>query len=156
MTQLTALLDANVLYAAGLRDILLRLANQYLYIPLWSARIHEEWIHNLLKNRPDLPVEKLRRTQAEMDEHFPAAVVTGYESLIKEISLPDSGDHHVLAAAAHGKADIIVTLNLQDFPSTQLARYALSARHPDTFIAGLFDAWPQEFLLAIREHESII
>jgi len=33
MTQLTALLDANVLYAAGLRDILLRLANQYLYIP---------------------------------------------------------------------------------------------------------------------------
>ena len=35
MARLTALLDTKVLYpAAGLRDVLLRLANQYLYAPL--------------------------------------------------------------------------------------------------------------------------
>ena len=39
----TALLDANVLYPAGLRDFLLRLADRYLYTPLWSADIHAEW-----------------------------------------------------------------------------------------------------------------
>ena len=34
MGVLTALLDANVLYPTGLRDFLLRFANQYLYSPL--------------------------------------------------------------------------------------------------------------------------
>ena len=34
MALLTALLDANILYPAGLRDVLLRLADQYLYAPL--------------------------------------------------------------------------------------------------------------------------
>ena len=46
---MTALLDANVLYPAGLRDFLLRLADQYLYRPLWSATIHEEWIASPLE-----------------------------------------------------------------------------------------------------------
>ena len=48
MGVLTALLDANVLYPAGLRDFLLRLADRYLYTPLWSADIHAEWMRNLL------------------------------------------------------------------------------------------------------------
>lgn len=46
MSILTALLDANVLYPAGLRDFLLRLADQYLYAPLWSADLHVEWIRS--------------------------------------------------------------------------------------------------------------
>ena len=52
MNRMTALLDANVLYPAGLRDFLLRLADQYLYRPLWSATIHEEWIASLLVTGP--------------------------------------------------------------------------------------------------------
>ena len=54
MALLTALLDANILYPAGLRDVLLRLADQYLYAPLWSADIHAEWIRSVLADRPDL------------------------------------------------------------------------------------------------------
>ena len=65
----TALLDANVLYPAGLRDFLLRLADQYLYAPLWSADIHAEWTGNLLEDRPDLTVAVLERTRAVMDIH---------------------------------------------------------------------------------------
>ena len=34
-----------------------------------------------------------------MDEHFPEAVVTGYDSLIGGLDLPDPRDRHVLAAA---------------------------------------------------------
>ena len=48
----TALLDANVLYSAGLRDFLLCLADQYLFMPLWNA----EWISSVLADRPDLNV----------------------------------------------------------------------------------------------------
>ena len=77
MGVLTALLDANVLYPAGLRDFLLRLANQYLYSPLWSADIHAEWIGSILADRPDLTADVLERTRAVMDRHFPDAVVRG-------------------------------------------------------------------------------
>ncbi len=74
----TALPDANVLYPAGLRDLLLRLADRHLHTPLWSAVIHEEWMRSLLDDRPDIEAGVLERTRAVMDGHFPGALVTGY------------------------------------------------------------------------------
>ena len=58
----TALLDANVLYPAGLRDLLLRLADRYLFAPLWRADIHAEWMRSLLADRPDIDAGVLHRT----------------------------------------------------------------------------------------------
>ena len=146
----TALLDANVLYPAGLRDLLLRLADRYLYAPLWSADIHEEWMRSLLADRPDVPASVLDRTRSIMDEHFPGAVVTGYAALADSLDLPDPGDTHVLAAAIEGGANMIVTRNLRHFPSGCLAPHGLTARHPDAFIADLFNADPERVLMAVR------
>jgi hypothetical protein len=39
---LTAFLDANVLYPALLRNILLRLASQGLFQARWSSQVHDE------------------------------------------------------------------------------------------------------------------
>ena len=80
MQHRAALLDANVLYPAGVRDILLRLADRGLFRPLWTAQIHDEWIQNLLSDRPELTADKLQRTRSTMDEHFPEAMVISYES----------------------------------------------------------------------------
>ena len=156
MARLTALLDANVLYPAGLRDVLLRLADQYLYAPLWSADIHAEWMRSLLLDRPDLDAAVLERTRAVMDEYFPDAVVTGYEPSAAGLGLPDAGDRHVLAAAIRGQADVIVTGNLRDFPVGRLAPHGLVAQHPDTFVSGLFEADPGAVLAAVRGHRAAL
>ena len=156
MGRLTALLDANVLYAAGLRDVLLRLADRYLYSPLWSADIHAEWMRSLLIDRPDLDAAVLERTRAVMDEHFPEAAVTGYEPLADGLDLPDAGDRHVLAAAIRGQADVIVTGNLRDFPVDRIAPHGLAAQHPDTFLAGLFAGDPTTVLAAVRGHRTAL
>lgn len=156
MNRLTALLDANVLYPAGLRDFLLRLADQYLYQPLWSVAIHEEWIANLLADRPDLTVDRLERTRTIMDGHFPEAVVSGYEALIPELDLPDVRDRHVLAAAMHGRASLIVTFNLRDFPADRLAPHGVEAQHPDDFIGGLLESQPEAVLAAVRGHRAAL
>ncbi len=156
MHGMTALLDANVLYPAGLRDFLLRLADQYLYRPLWSATIHEEWIASLLEDRPDLTASRLERTRAIMDEYFPEAIVTGYDSLIGGLDLPDPRDRHVLAAAVRGRADVIVTRNLRDFPADRLAPHGLKTRHPDDFISGLFEFQPGAVLAAVRGHRAAL
>ncbi len=99
--------DANVLYPAELRNLLMHLAMTGLFRARWSAGVHEEWITALLRNRPDLSREKLERTRKLMDKHAPDALVTGYEDLIEGLQLPDPGDRHVLAAAIRGRADVI-------------------------------------------------
>ena len=57
-----ALLDANVLYPAPLRDLLMWLGVTRSYEPRWSDAIFEEWSRNLLLNRPDLRPEQLEYT----------------------------------------------------------------------------------------------
>jgi hypothetical protein len=52
---LVALLDANVLYPAYLRDALLRLAAAEIYQVRWSRKILDEMTRNVLENNPDLP-----------------------------------------------------------------------------------------------------
>jgi hypothetical protein len=60
-------------------------------------------------------------------------LVEQFEPLIAGLDLPDPGDRHVLAAAIRGRADVIVTRNLRDFPPDRLAPYGIEAQHPDTF-----------------------
>ena len=156
MGVLTALLDANVLYPAGLRDFLLRLADQYLYVPLWSAEIHAEWIGSVLSDRPDLTADVLERTRAVMDQHFPDAVVTGYSARAAGLNLPDAGDLHVLAAAIEGGADVIVTRNLRDFPADRLTPHGLTAQHPDAFIADLLKADLETVLAVVWGHRAAL
>jgi excisionase family DNA binding protein len=64
-----AFFDANVLYPSGLRNFLMHLALTGSFRAHWSADVHEEWMRNLLKNRPDLTREKLKRTRHLM-EHY--------------------------------------------------------------------------------------
>ena len=91
------LYDACVLYPAPLRDLLMRLALTDLFQARWTDQIHDEWTRNVLANRPELTAESLARCRRLMDEHVPDCLVTGYESLIPTLSLPDPDDRHVLA-----------------------------------------------------------
>jgi hypothetical protein len=85
-----------------------------------------------------------------MNEVIPDAIITGYESLIEGLSLPDPDDRHVLAAAIVGQADVIVTLNLRHFPADALETYGIEARHPDTFLIHQRGRNEQRFLECVR------
>lgn len=132
----TALLDACVLYPAPLRDLLLSLAQANLYIPKWSNQIQNEWVTNLIANRPELSIERLQRTINLMNEAFEDSLVENYNELIPSLKLPDPDDNHVLAAAIKSKADLIVTYNLKDFPQDYMSIYDIEVQHPDHFIVN--------------------
>ncbi len=131
---ITAVLDANVIYPAPLRDYLLYLAGLKVYYPLWTDEIQEEWGRSLLKARPDIDGASVAATRRSMDREFYGSKLTGYELIIESLSLPDPGDRHVLAAAIKGGADVIVTANLKDFPRRILDPYNIRAEHPDDFV----------------------
>ena len=154
MAILGAFFDANVLYPSGLRNFLMHLALTGIFRAHWSAEVHDEWIRNLLKNRPDITREKLERTRRLMDQAAPDALVTGYESLIESVELPDRDDRHVLAAAIRCGASVIVTLNLSDFPTPILRNFSIEAQHPDDFVLTLLDAFPGFVLEAARTHRA--
>jgi predicted nucleic acid-binding protein len=147
---LTVLFDASVLYAAPVRDLLLELALSDLFRAKWTERINDEWISHLLANRPDLTAAQLARTRALMHAHIRDCLVEDYEGLIDTLTLPDPDDRHVLAAAIKGHADVIVTCNLVDFPAATLARYGITARHPDAFLGDLLDRDRVEVCAAAR------
>jgi predicted nucleic acid-binding protein len=134
-----AVLDANVLYPAPLRDFLLRLAQIGLFIPKWSGQIHDEWTRNLLSNRPDLTASQLNKTKQAMDTAFPDANVTGFKKLISGLNLPDKDDRHVLAAAIKCEANTIITFNKKDFPLRSTYLYDIEIINPDEFISQLLE-----------------
>ena len=144
--------DACVLYPAPLRDFLMRLALADLYRARWTDMIHDEWTRNVLKKRPDLKREDLNRTRSLMNAHVRDSLVTGFEHLIPSIELPDFDDRHVVAAAIHGGASLIVTFNLKDFPADLLKRYNLSVQHPDDFIFDLLGLHPASVCEAATNH----
>ena len=112
-----ALLDANVLYPAPIRDIFLQLAASDVIQAKWTADIHREWIEAMLRNEPHRDRAALRRTRDLMDRATRDCLVTGYETLVPTLDLPDPGDRHVLAAAIAGRCDAIVTSHLRYFPN---------------------------------------
>ncbi|MFD3227262.1 PIN domain-containing protein [Rahnella aceris] len=121
-----------------------------LFQPKWTAQIHDEWQRNLLRNRPALDRSQLERTTLLMNSALPGANITGYESLIGGLDLPDPDDRHVLAAAIKSKSEVIVTANLKDFPDDYLRQHDVEALHPDEFITDLMDLNAALVLKAVR------
>lgn len=149
-TTFTVLFDACVLYPAPLRDLLIELATRGMFRGRWTNRIHDEWIENLLKNRPDLTRGQLERTRQLMNERVLDCLITDYEDLIKNTILPDQNDGHILAAAIKAQAQIIVTYNVKDFPCEILKRFEIEAQHPDTFLRHQLDLKLPIFLSSVK------
>jgi predicted nucleic acid-binding protein len=154
VAQLIAIYDACVLYPAPLRDFLMQLALTDLFQAKWTDHIHDEWIRNLLNNRPDLKREQLEKTRRLMNAATRDCLVEGYDALIESIKLPDEDDRHVLAAAIHARAGVIVTFNLKDFPVKALRLYKIDAIHPYDFILRLIEMDSAAVCEAARFHRA--
>ena len=141
MQSYSVILDANVLYSATLRDSLMWLSQTDLFKARWTNDIHHEWI-TALANR-GYERTKLEQVRDLMDQKALDAKVTGYETLIPTLTLPDPDDRHVLAAAIRSNADAIVTFNLKDFPQETLTPYDIEVIHPDDFIIYQIEFSPE-------------
>jgi hypothetical protein len=138
-----------------LADTLLRLAESpRLYRPRWSHLIMDEVTRSLV-SRWGMPPEKAWRRERELRRHFPEAWIEGFEASIDAMS-NDPGDRHVLAAAIHAKADLIVTYNLRHFPASSLAPWKMEVSGPSTFLRDSYELAPELFAEKLREQASAI
>jgi predicted nucleic acid-binding protein len=145
-----AVLDANVLYPAPVRDLLLHLASEELYQPKWSDTIQQEWTRSLLEKRLDLKKSSLANTRKWMKSVFPKAQDRRYKLPKTSINLPDKDDVHIVETAIGSGANYIITFNLKDFPTKELAKYGIEAIHSDDFVCKLLYTAPDEVLTAFN------
>lgn len=145
----TALLDANVLVGALPRNIILSLAEAGFFRPRWSTTILDEFERTFGKRFDDEAAGQRQRRRIE--SAFPEAMVTSFEMLIEGLALPDADDRHVLAAAIHIKAAVIVTENLRDFPQCSVVKFDIEVLSTDDFIADIIDLGGAEAVAALRK-----
>lgn len=154
LTPAIVFLDANVLYPAGLRDFFMRLTLQGLLRARWSDRVHEEWMQAVLRDFSNITRPQLERTRDLMNRYAVGSLVTGFEHRIDHLTLPDPDDRHVLAAAIHCRAEVILTRNLKDFPASVLGKHGLHAQAPDPFLHALLMANAESVIATARQHRA--
>lgn len=146
-----AVLDANVLFPFQLRNLLLHLAVNGLFEPLWSEQIVDECVRNL-RAKSVLTDAQCAHLVGQMRVAFPEAWGTGYEGAADGLVLPDEGDRHVIALAVHHEAEFIITRNAKHFPPEVLRPLGIRPLDPDAFVVRLWRRNGSAVLAAAERH----
>ncbi len=142
-------LDACVLMSTVQRQLLLRVAEQGVFQPIWTERIGEEWRRNA-ERVWQVPPEKLANQWADMNQRFPGAMEPNTDPYEVGLRYSDPKDFHVIAAGLARRARCglqrppavhVMTWNLKDFNRSELRRQGLRVCTPDQLLA---DWWRAE------------
>ncbi|WP_114965140.1 RSP_2648 family PIN domain-containing protein [Alkalilacustris brevis] len=131
------LIDACVLFPTVLREIVLGCAQAGLFTSLWSRRILDEWHHAAARLGPEAALIAEGEITL-LRQRWPGAELPADPAREATLDLPDAADKHVLAVAISGRAELVLTLNLRDFPRRALAPHGLRAIAPDAFVMDLW------------------
>ncbi|WP_291774744.1 PIN domain-containing protein [Castellaniella sp.] len=141
-------LDACVLMSTLQRQLLLRVADQGVFRPIWTERIGEEWRRNAARLW-QIPPEKLAAQWHAMNQRFPDAMEADTGPYEVGLRYSDPKDFHVIAAGLARRARCglqrppavqVATWNLKDFNRSELRRQGLDVYSPDQLLAGWWQA----------------
>lgn len=135
---------------------MLRMADVGTFQPLWSARVIDEALRALSRIHTSVEPSRLQNRFVSMNQAFRSALVSGWEPLETSIRLPDPDDRHVVAAALRGRADVVVTENVRDFPHSMLSRLGLEVIRVDDFLLRLFEDRPKATRHVLTEQATAL
>ena len=142
-------LDACVLMSTLQRQLLLRVADQRVFQPIWTEYIGEEWRRNAARLW-QIPPAKLAAQWNAMNQRFPGAMEADTGPYEIGLRYSDPKDFHVIAAGLARRARCglqrppavqVMTWNLKDFDRSELRRQGLDVYSPDQLLA---DWWRAE------------
>ncbi len=151
-------LDACVLMSTVQRQLLLRVAGQGVFQPVWTERIGEEWRRNAARLW-QIPPEKLAEQWNAMNQRFPGAMEAHTEPYEIGLRYSDPKDFHVIAAGLARRARCglqrppavrVMTWNLKDFNRSELRRLGLDACSPDQLLADWWRAGSSQLEVAVQ------
>lgn len=152
-----AVLDANVLIPAGLRDLMLSCVALGVFRPVWQAEIEDEVVRNtarLTAGRHGIDLDQARAgaeaTMAQMRRAFPDACAAPelWTPLVGQMTCHGK-DRHVPAVAVGTKANHVVTSNMRDFP-VQSRPAGVAVMRPDRFLRDRLADTPELVVSAVE------
>lgn len=149
----SVLYDANALFGALQRSILIRVGiyqTRFNLRVLLTDRVLDEMVCAVRRTYVDFSEGQGESLKAAIVETIGDCLVTGYEHLEPTVDLVDLNDRHVLAAALHASADVIITNDL-GFDAAALAPHGLVAQTPDDFLTDLCDLNPTALRQIVTE-----
>ncbi|GIH71858.1 PIN domain-containing protein [Sphaerimonospora thailandensis] len=138
-------IDTNVLFPFSLMDLMLALTEDSVHTMVWTDHLLEEWERVIVREqRRSTP--SASRICAAIREFFEDTRIPEeeYKCLIDQMEGPDLDDCHHMAAAIVGRAQVLVTWNLGDFPAGFLGRYGVNVADPDAYLCSLLAQFPNE------------
>jgi predicted nucleic acid-binding protein len=137
-------LDANVLYSACARDLLIEASLVGLCHCRWSDQVLSEVRIALHRKRPDLRPPQVDRLFQLLALACPEALNRlRPEVSLRLLPLIDPADGHVIQGAYTARADVIITFNLRHFPRRHLSPLGLKAMTPDHWLLAKAKADPE-------------
>lgn len=145
-----------------LRPLLLRLASQGVFCPIWTERIGEEWRRNAARIWNIAP-EVLAQQWDEMNQRFPQANEANTVAYESSLRYSDPKDFHVIAAGLARRARCglprppavyVLTWNLKDYSRSELRQQGLDVYSPDRLLAQWWTGHTAPLWAALREVQS--
>jgi predicted nucleic acid-binding protein len=137
--------DTNVLFPFSVMDLMLALTENAVHEVIWTETLLAEW-ERVIVRQHHRSAESAASITAAIREFFPESRIAAedYASLVASMPGADPDDRHHMAAAISGRARMLVTWNLADFPAEPLAALGLRVTDPDQYLCELLDQFPQE------------
>ena len=134
-------------------DTLMRAAEAELYELHFSQEILDGATRNLIKNGRMKTDAQAAYFQEQIKTNFPDAIVEVPSQLIAAMT-NNPRDHHVIAAAIVANAKVIVTVDMDGFPTQALAPWGIEAWHADDFLVYLDEQNPGTMMKIIWEQSN--
>ena len=130
-------LDTNVLFPFSLMDFMLALAEDEIHEVLWSEHLLAEWERVIVREN-HRTADAAAKIANDIRRFFPDGEVpaSAYIDLVNTMPGDDQDDHFHMAAAVAGRATVLVTSNLADFPARPLLEMGLRVVAPRYLPSG--------------------
>lgn len=135
------LYDANAVFGALQRSILVRVGQHQVEFHLrvfLTEEILDEMVMAVSEKYSDFTAEQGASLKAAMIDAIPDCLLTDFAHAMDTAQISDPKDRHVLAAAIHGRVQVIVTDD-QDFDASSLDPHSIESQYADDFLTDLFD-----------------
>jgi hypothetical protein len=125
-------------------DVLLTFSEHFLFTWVWTDELVEEWERVIVENEKRTP-ESARSVTAAVRDHFGAGRIdpADYRDRITDDLSPDPDDRAHVAACLGGRADVLLTRNITDFPADLLADAGVSVMTADDYLLRLLRRHPK-------------
>jgi predicted nucleic acid-binding protein len=130
--------DTNVLFPMSLMDMVLTLDRVEAHRFVWSETLLAEWRRVVLRSRPE-STPRVESVLTAIRTAFAATRVPeeAFAELVPTLSGPDPDDIMHMAAAIVGRATVLATNNLRDFPASTLAPHGVTVMNADRCLCSI-------------------